>query len=294
MPMSGTRVASCERVAGENDCEYVAIDVETTGLFASADRVIEFGAVRFDGSGKVRGRFQQLVNPQQPISPGARAVHGLTDADLAGAPLAVEVLPAFLAFLGHPASTRLLAHNASFDAGFVGREVARAGLPMPGHTLYDTLTLARASLPKSSNHKLETLAVLLQLDTTGAHRALGDSLRVMGVWLALEGHRKPVGSLAAYKIADPLAPAVAPADYAILSRAIAQRSRVRIEYAGGRRGTAPREITPLRISGFGKKACVVAVCHVDRIEKTFRLDRVRRLEIVEIEPGTCAGGQATS
>ncbi len=71
----------------------MAFDLETTGLVARTDRVVEIGAIRFDRSGNVIDRFEQLVHPGRPMSPAAQAVHGITDADLAGAPPARDVLP---------------------------------------------------------------------------------------------------------------------------------------------------------------------------------------------------------
>src|SRR5918998_3654684 len=94
--------------------EFVAFDLETTGLVAQIDRVVEIGAVRFDASGRELGRFESLMDPERPMSPAAWAVHGISDADLVGAPAARDVLPEFLAFLGDPETTTLLAHNAAF------------------------------------------------------------------------------------------------------------------------------------------------------------------------------------
>src|SRR5215217_7097246 len=90
---------------------YIALDLETTGLLAETDRIVEIGAVRFDAAGRELGRFERLVNPGRAMSPAAQAVHGLSDADLADAPPAREVLPEFLSFLGDPCGTLLLAHN---------------------------------------------------------------------------------------------------------------------------------------------------------------------------------------
>ena len=84
----------------DTDFEYVAFDLETTGLVAQRDRVVEIGAVRFRRSGQVTDQFVQLVNPGRPMSPAAQAIHGISDVDLADAPPAWEVLPHFLAFLG--------------------------------------------------------------------------------------------------------------------------------------------------------------------------------------------------
>src|SRR4051812_45381634 len=93
------------------DVEYVAFDVETTGLVAQVDRVVEIAAVRFTRSGRLVDRYVELVNPGRPMSPAAQAVHGISDAHLAEAPGAAEVLPRLLAFLGDPRTTALVAHN---------------------------------------------------------------------------------------------------------------------------------------------------------------------------------------
>ena len=73
--------------------EFIALDLETTGLSAAADRIVEIAAVRFRENGEAVGLFQSLVNPQRPVSPGAYAVHGLSDQELAQAPPACEILP---------------------------------------------------------------------------------------------------------------------------------------------------------------------------------------------------------
>ena len=142
------------------------------------------------------------------MAPAAERIHGLSDAHLAGAPNARAVLPDFVDFLGDSETTRLLAHNSAFDAGFLGRELTRAGLPLPCHAVIDTLALARKLLPDLRDHRLDTLARLFNLDPEGPHRALADSRRVLGLWLALGGPNVPESALVAYPIADrtPLEP----------------------------------------------------------------------------------------
>ncbi|MGZ5973821.1 MAG: 3'-5' exonuclease, partial [Isosphaeraceae bacterium] len=142
----------------DTDFEYVAFDLETTGLVAQRDRVVEIGAVRFRRSGQVTDQFEQLVNPGRSMSPAAQAIHGISDADLADAPPAWEVLPHFLAFLGDARATGLVAHNANFDAGFLGSELRRAGHSHPGHRVFDTLALARRRRPELRSHRLDCLA----------------------------------------------------------------------------------------------------------------------------------------
>jgi DNA polymerase III epsilon subunit family exonuclease len=262
--------------------DFVAFDLETTGLMAETDRIVEVGAVRFDASGREMGRFERLINPGRPMSPAAQKVHGLSDADLADAEPARTVLPEFLAFLGDPSSATLLAHNASFDAGFLGRELGRLGLPLPPFAVVDTLALARRKLPDLYDHRLDTLSRLFGLGLDDRHRALADSLRVKGLWLALQvqADQEPATPLVSYPVYDPRRRVPAPLGWERLSEAIERGWRVRMEYAGGSRGNTPREVTPRAFVHRGGVAYLVAFCHLDAFEKSFRLDRVRRYEVM--------------
>jgi DNA polymerase III epsilon subunit family exonuclease len=264
-----------------NETEYIALDLETTGLFAATDRIVEIGAVRFLANGEETGRFQRLVNPQRPMSPAAFAVHGISDEDLADAPPTHEILPEFLAFLGEPGTRMIMAHNASFDAGFLGREIGRAGLTIPAHSLIDTLPLARRRLPEIGSHRLDHLAQVLGLDPAGAHRALADSLRVKEIWLLLGGASEPHHALVSYALFDPNESEPVPDGWEPLSRAAARGMIVRIEYDGGTRGITPRSITPRRFVQRGGATYLVAFCHLDSFEKSFRLDRIRGVELVQ-------------
>ena len=273
--------------------EFVAFDLETTGLVAEIDRVVEIGAVRFDASGRELGRFERLINPERPMSPAAEAIHGISDADLAGAPPAREVLPEFLAFLGDPETTAPLAHNAAFDAGFLGRELSRLGRALPRHKVIDTLPLARRRLPQSPDHRLDTLARLLGLDPEGSHRALPDSLRVKGLWVALDGPLVAESALVSYPIFDPKGPTPAPTGWERLAEAIVAGGRVRMEYTGGTRGATPREVSPKAFVYKGGIPYLVAFCHLDAFEKAFRLDRVLRYEILGAAAAGVDGPQHT-
>jgi DNA polymerase III epsilon subunit family exonuclease len=267
-------------MAGGRVLEYIALDLETTGLLAGFDRVVEIGAVRFDGSGQEIGRYEQLVNPGRPMSPGAQAVHGISEQDLVDAPRASEVLPELLQFFGEPESAILLAHNAWFDAGFLGHELARAGRSAPGYAIVDTLPLARRTLPGLANHKLDTLASVLALSVGGAHRALADSVRVKELWLALGGPLLAPDALIAYPLCEGGDAPVVPIGWEPVADAIARGLRIRMEYGGGTRGSGPREITPRAFVRRGSLDYLVALCHFDAYEKSFRLDRVRWYEVI--------------
>ncbi len=274
-------IPRCDATGLIRSREYVAFDLETTGLRADFDRVVEVGAVRFEAGGREIARFESLVNPERPMSPGARAIHGISDFDLADAPTAHEVLPRFLEFLGDPCETTLLAHNASFDARFLGAELSRLGRKPPGHAVNDTLALARSRLPNLPNHRLDTLTRVFNLDPEGLHRALADSLRVKGLWLALRGGEGPTLGVIAYPIFDAGSPTPeAPFGWEGLADAIRRGLRIRIEYLGGTRGNGPREISPRSFAHQGGVPYVNAVCHLDGFEKKFRLDRVLWYELI--------------
>ncbi len=258
-------------------CEFIALDLETTGLWAAADRIVEIAAVRFRESGEVIDTFQSLVNPERLNSPGAYAVHGITDQELAQAPRASDLLPELLTFLGNAESAPVVAHNASFDAGFLGTELKRAGLGVPLHAMYDTLALARERLPMLESHRLESVARHFGLDAAGAHRAMTDTLLVKEIWLRLGGHRNWDHSIS-FRMFDARERMALPDGWEALERAVARRVDIWLEYEGGSRGTAPRSVSPRRLETRGGSAYLVAYCHLDALEKSFRVDRIRAIE----------------
>ena len=257
---------------------FVALDLETTGLSPRDDRIVEVGALRFDARGRDLGSFLSLVNPRCAVSARARAVHGIGDGDLAASDGAEVVLPAFLGWLDEVPGSILMAHNAGFDAGFLGRELDRIGHPRTDLAIVDTLPLARSLLPSSPNFRLDTLALFLGLDRDSAHRALDDSRRVRGLWLAMTGGVIPDPFPPSYPVGPRETPV--PAGWGDLERAMTEGRRVLIQYAGGTRGASPREITPSAFLHCGGTTYVVALCHLDCLEKQFRLDRVLRLEVL--------------
>ena len=159
------------------------------------------------------------------------------------------------------------------------RACASRPAPLPGFAVIDTLSAGKESrLPAAPNHRLDILAWILGLDQEGAHRALADSLRVKQIWICLKGAEDGFVSFPLFDPSEPLPP---PRGWESLAEAILGERRVRMEYAGGTRGCALREITPRRFVHKGGIAYVVAFCHVDNLEKSFRLDRVVRYEVAQ-------------
>lgn len=157
---------------------FTVFDLETTGMSPLRDRIVEIGAVRVDLDGSLT-RFSTLVNPSMPIPRRAQAVHGITDEMVAGAPKFTEAGYAFLDFVK---GSRLVAHNARFDLGFMQESLARTGLPLIPGGAYDSIVLIRRAYPGLPSYSLQSLCNTLQLPDGyegDAHRAAYDAEMTM-------------------------------------------------------------------------------------------------------------------
>lgn len=148
------------------------IDFETTGLSpAMGDRATEIAIVMLEG-GEVVGRFQSLMNAGVRISSFIESFTGISNAMVASAPPAADVMAAASRFVG---DAPMVAHNASFDRRYWMAELARLGLPAL-QPFACTVLLSRRLYPESRSHSLGAMAALHRLPTAGrAHRALADA-----------------------------------------------------------------------------------------------------------------------
>ncbi|MCM1150086.1 MAG: PolC-type DNA polymerase III [Butyricicoccus sp.] len=153
--------------------EFVAFDIETTGLDARHDRITEIGAVIFRG-GETGETFNTFANPEMPIPPEIVRLTGITDADVADAPGEAEAVRAFLEFAG---GRPIIAHNADFDVGFISEAAKRNGIEFEPVYL-DTLVLAQTLLPHLKRHKLDIVSDFLGLPEFNHHRASDDAMVV--------------------------------------------------------------------------------------------------------------------
>ena len=162
-------------VHGEKDMtfdqEFVAFDLETTGLSSLTDRIIEIGAVVLKNGEEV-DRFQTFVDPERPLERKIVELTGITDDMLKGAPKIEEVLPKFLEFIGDRV---LVAHNSDFDTGFIRAECARLGYEY-NYTAVDTLILSQNLLPHLNKFKLNIVSNALSLPDFTHHRAGDDAM----------------------------------------------------------------------------------------------------------------------
>lgn len=147
---------------------YIALDLETTGLDAARDSIIEIGAVKFAGD-RLLERYATLVNPQRPIPSRVTQITGIRDSDVKNAPTIDRVIPELLAFVTSDVAA-VIAHNAEFDLGFLRAAGVNFGRPA-----FDTLTLASILLPGMASYSLGELCATLRIPLVDAHRALDDA-----------------------------------------------------------------------------------------------------------------------
>ena len=178
MVFKALQLVHCRDLAHQFD-DFVAFDLETTGRDPGDCEIVEVGAARVRG-GAVVDRFHRFVRPTVPVSDGASAVHGYTDADLVGAPAFGDVWPAFRAFVG---DDLLVAHNAfEFDLPVLRRLAAPHG-GADDIVVYDSLILARALV--AGRASLDALAERFAVPLPRAHHALDDAEALAGVFVAL-------------------------------------------------------------------------------------------------------------
>src|SRR5262245_1705027 len=128
----------------------IIFDTETTGLDRLDDRVIEIGGVELINRFPTGKTFHVLINPAvKYVHPDALAVHGITNEQLADKPVFADIADSFLEFID---GAKLIAHNATFDIGFINAELERLGQPqIDNDRVVDTLALARRKHPMGPN-----------------------------------------------------------------------------------------------------------------------------------------------
>lgn len=158
---------------------FISLDLETTGFDANNDKIIEFGAVKFDLSGE-KERLQFLINPGITLPDIITHITGIKDEDLTDAPQFSEKAEEIAAFIG---DLPIVGHNIQFDTGFL-----RANKLEIKNPEYDTCQLASIMLPGLPSYSLEILSSLLNLEHEEKHRAVDDSIAAMELFIKLADH----------------------------------------------------------------------------------------------------------
>ena len=150
---------------------FSVVDVETTGLSANKNRIIEIALVKIENL-KITDKLHYLINPQTYIPPFITSLTGINNDDVIGAPIFSEVVDEIISFTDN---TILTAHNFPFDSSFLNSEFSTSGREFITEHSCCTLKIARKIYPTLKSKSLSNVAQSLNLKNKNAHRALGDA-----------------------------------------------------------------------------------------------------------------------
>lgn len=150
----------------------VVIDVETTGLDYTKEKIIEFAGVKLV-NGKVKEKFESLINPHQHIRKSSQAIHGISEDDLADAPEEEEIYPRIFEFIG---DATIVAHNAIFDFSFLNKTSKRLYNKPLENNYIDTQMMFKEVYPQYESCGLDCLVSVFNATIEKRHRAMGDAL----------------------------------------------------------------------------------------------------------------------
>lgn len=274
------------------ECPIVVLDTETTGLYPGlGHRVTEIGAIRFIDWEPV-GQMSTLLNPQRPIEPKASEITGITDAQVAVAPKFNKVAEELITLID---DALLVAHNASFDASFVGLEMVNnrsphifnSTEPLPANPWLCTLELSRKYFHFGRNN-LANVARKLNVRVGNTHRALQDVFitaevcRRMMQKLSGQSGWKTVGDFLHAQGGGIYAPTPPDTDHLPdeIVEAMENGRSLNIHYYAADSQETDRTITPLYPTFHRGTGYLIAFCHNRQQQRTFHLDRILSATII--------------
>jgi len=168
----------------------IVLDTETTGIdHRKGHRLIEVGCIEIEDLLPTGRTYHRYIDPEREIEADAIRVHGITNEMVRGKPKMVEICDELLEFIG---DRKIIAHNASFDRGFINMELERHSRPFPpDHQWIDTLEMARLKFPGAAN-SLDALCrrFNISLAERDLHGALIDARLLASVYLELLGGKE--------------------------------------------------------------------------------------------------------
>ena len=251
----------------------VALDLEFTGLDPSGDRICEIALIRDDGERVVT--FETLVCPGVPVTKGAQAVHGLSDDDLADAPVFAEVAGSLRALLE---GAVVVCHNVELDLCFLHAAFEAVGDPLPPPITLDTLLLCRRLFAFPRND-LGSACERLNIEHEHAHRALGDAKATFLLIRRILEVMDPSADVTVSELAN-LVEALAPnsalrvQQQQVLREAFREKRTVWIDYVSTSdpgAGIVQREVGIWHL----RLPRLQGWCYLRNGERVFRVDRIR-------------------
>ena len=153
-----------KKLTKDKEVNFVAIDVETTGLSPVYNELIEISAIKYEKA-KKKDIFSTLIKPKKEISDTITNITGITNEMVKNAPNIEQVMPELIDFIGdYP----IVAHNANFDYSFLQNNSQKS---FSKNKVIDTVAISRKMLPSLPNHKLNTVSKYIGIEEDGFHRA---------------------------------------------------------------------------------------------------------------------------
>jgi len=167
---------------------FVVVDIETTGLSKSYHKITEIAGIKTE-KGRVLDEFHTLVDPEVKIPPFIRHLTGINNEMVKDAPVIDDVIGDFCDFLG---DSVFVAHNATFDYGFLSRNASFAGLEL-GNKRLCTRRLAARLVPMLASKRLDALCQHFRIINEDEHRAMGDARATLCVFNNFQNMLKRMG-----------------------------------------------------------------------------------------------------
>lgn len=269
----------------KNDLPVLSfVDVETTGLStAYKDRVCEIAILKCQGT-KVLDKWESLINPCRPISPGASAVNGITNKMVARAPHFKVFADRILEIV---TDTVLVCHNVPFDLSFLSAEFENCGRTFPNLNAIDTLKIARQYFDFPSN-ALGNIAAYLEIDVEGRHRAMVDVVTTHKIFTYFYAELCKRGLESFDQLYTPhfwfprsgLHEKKEVALPPLLEEALRSKTSIQISYFSGNGEETRRVVMPLKIINRHDYMYLEAFCQLRNEKRTFRLDRITKMKLL--------------
>ena len=264
-----------------SNTRFVFLDIETTGLSPwFGDRICQIAVIVTEGK-RIKRTLDLLLDPERELSPSAVHANGLEGESLKGKPCFAEVADEVGLALGEGI---IVCHNAKFDIQFLDNEYRTLGRTSELPNLIDTLLLARDYYELPS-YSLKHLAQDFQLTTyIQGSRAFADAITMKNLFFTMVDSLKTVDKSLDDLIGIYNSPAwpregiYLPTE---LSEAIQSGKRLFIQYMDKDGDTSERWITPREVIGLSDYLYLQAYCHTREAERTFRLDRILKFEMVD-------------
>lgn len=262
-----------------SNTRFAFLDIETTGLSPwFGDRICQLAVIITQGK-RIQRTLDLLINPGRELSPSALHVNGLDDSILAAKPVFADVADQIDEALKDAV---VVCHNAKFDIQFLDNEYRRLNRTIEFPNLIDTLLLARDyyELPSYSlNHLSQDFQIAANIQGS---RALADAITMKNLFFAMAESLKTVNKSLDDLIGIYNSPAWPQEGIYLpteLSEAIHSGKRLFIQYMDKDGETSERWISPKEVIGLSDYLYLQAFCHTRNADRTFRLDRILKVEV---------------